>query len=678
MPQAPSRAPHRAATLCTIAALTASALAFGAPAAALAQPGGQIRSLEDGQQLLGPVSSRPAFAVAEQTSNVAATTPVRFTVTGLDEVPGDQEFKLLLGAAGGGGWNQLGIVTADQIREDGGTISVPRSALTAGAHYLELSNYDVSTDHYDAKFRIIGSISVADAPAVTPDTVSLDLNGEKPAQLTLRSTRGLPEAQGFELRMLAPGAAEWAPQLQLTAAELALNDGAVTIPRDAFDTEGRYEVRITPMLDEANVLPSDFTLTATVLAGDFSAPTLAKPLTVTYADDTRPVPIRIEGTQRVPGDQMLNVNIRPAGIGAGPSEQWSVSLYELGWADGHLMIPRELLSDPGLYDVEITNWGIESQNYYPELVPLIHQIRVAEEPTISFLDADGVPESSRTVTAGADATVTVAIDGAVSAGSELGLAVESAEGIATTVGPISVPEGDHLGDGNSRHTVSLPAKLFTAQFGEPDTQLTVRAALTLGELPVIDVPQPALLSADTADAREAQEEEPAEPRRVTAALPVTVVAAAPPLALDRGAYTAAVRQAMPFSVLGLDGVPDDLPVTLRLTAHSGEVVWQSTIPAGATRDGATQTVPANTLALTGAESYRLTASVSAFDGEVTSASSPVTVTAAPVAGGPGGPGSQGGLPTTGAGDSAGLAALGLPLLAFGALLMLRARSRRTS
>ena len=682
MHRVPRRALRRLTAAATIALLAGgaallgpAALANATPAtpATPAAPAAPAAQAGDATADALHIASPPTLSPASVTTHVAASTPVTFTLSGLDDVPSDQRFNVQYQRSGDAGWSNLEQVTAGDLAAHDGLVSFPRSVLpTAGAYFVQVTNWGMSPDYYDTAFTAGASISVIDAagPSFVATDVFADRASGAPVTVQLAGYESLPDDQAFAVHTRAVGGSAWTPVTSTSVGALRGSWGQISIPLTAFPADGAFEIEVGTAGVSPNYLPDGFTITANATVGDFAPPTLADESLVTYTNSTHDVAFTLEGLADLPSDQRLNVQIGADGSTSGWQPVRDISLGELRSTGGKIAIPRGFLSEPGTYWVEVTNWGM-TPNHYPSIFQVVGGIRVAELPTVSFAAPDGASETARTTVAGTENTFEVAVSGAITDGAELTLSVSDADGERFRSAPVPVAEDA------APTAVSVPGSVFTALFGDADTQLQVTADLALEEqVPDVQVPLRLSRAADAAPSNVVR-------YTVSGSLPVTVRAATPEIGLNAASYTVEQDRALPFSVTGLVGLPADLPVYLQLDSAAGAVAWKQQSTVGAIRSGAAFEIPEETLAQVGERSYTLSASVVAFDGEAVRAESPVTVTTVTPPGsqpGTSAPGAAAGghLPTTGGATPLGLVAGALALLGAGAALTRTARTRRES
>lgn len=342
----------------------------------------------------------PALTPSSTTTDVRQSGPVVITVTGLGDIPDDQVFLVQLNPAGGS-WETVATTTVGAIRAADSTVRIPRDKLpSVNYYYVQLSNWGVSPDYYDAVVTPQAAINVVELPlpSLAQTEFLVDQASPTDVELQLVDFGSYPDDQVFTVNIGQAGTG-WQLVTQPTVAELRASNGKITIPAVNFPSPGSYNVEVTNWGVSPNYYPETIQLGAEIRVGDVSAPALAtSQFFVNESTPATSVTLTLTNLNTlVPDDQLINVQYGPRGEGPGWLPVTQMTMGELRAAGGQIVIPGDKITDPGLYDVEITNWGM-SPNYYPEDFILYAEITVGQFPPPRFVEdiaytyADSTPD----------------------------------------------------------------------------------------------------------------------------------------------------------------------------------------------------------------------------------------------------------------------------------------------
>lgn len=330
----------------------------------------------------------PALTPASVTTDVRQSAAVTLTVTGLGDVPDDQVLLLQLNPAGGS-WETLETTTVGAIKAAGSSVSIPRDTLQdVNLYYVQLSNWGVDPDYYEVLITPQATISVVELPM--PSLVQTDFLVDQASPtdvvLQLNDYQSYPGDQAFTVNIGQAGTG-WQLVTQLTVAQLLANHGNITIPALNFTEPGSYNIEVTNWGLSDNYHPDLIQLGAGILVGDVSAPTLVESqLFLNEADPPTSATVTLTNLNTaVPDDQVINVQYGPRGEGDGWLPVAQLTMGELRAAGGEIIISGDMIAAAGLYDVEITNWGM-SPNYFPEIFIRYAEITVGQFPPPQFVD----------------------------------------------------------------------------------------------------------------------------------------------------------------------------------------------------------------------------------------------------------------------------------------------------
>lgn len=342
----------------------------------------------------------PNFAMSSVTTDVRQTAPVTLAVEQLEEVPDDQVLLVQINPAGGT-WQTIETTTVGAIRSAGSVVTIPRGHLpSVGYYYVQLSNWGVSPDYYDALVTPLVGINVVHLPV--PSLVESDflVDQASPSDVTLHMSdyESYPDDQRFTVN-IGQTDSGWQLVSQPSVAELRANHGAITIPASHFLQPGSYHVEVTTWGSSPNYHPDLIRLGAGIQVADVSAPTLVQ--SRLFIGETSPSAsatlVLTNLSSAIPDDQLFNVQYGPRGQGDGWLPVAQITMGELRAAGGEIVISGDKIAAPGLYDVEITNWGM-SPNHYPEIFIRYAEITVGQFPEPQFTESitytyiDSVPD----------------------------------------------------------------------------------------------------------------------------------------------------------------------------------------------------------------------------------------------------------------------------------------------
>ncbi len=342
-------------------------------------------------QAVAPLAAsypEPTFSPSSVTTDVRQTGPVVLTVTGVDEIPDDQVFLVQLSPPGEP-WETVATTTIGAIKAAGSTVSIPRDELqTVNNYYVQLSNWGVSPDYYGTLVTPQVAINVVELPmpSLAQSEFLVDQASPTAVELQMVDYESYPDDQMFTVNIGQAGTG-WQMVAQPTVAELRANNGKITIPATNFPSPGSYNVEVTNWGLSSNYYPGLIVLGAGILVGDVSAPALVQ--SQFFVDETTPVAsvtltVTNLGTA-VPDDQLINVQYGPRGEDSGWLPVTQMTMGALRAAGGQIVISGDKIAAPGLYDVEITNWGM-SPNYYPSDFILYAEISVGQFPPPQFVE----------------------------------------------------------------------------------------------------------------------------------------------------------------------------------------------------------------------------------------------------------------------------------------------------